>query len=146
MTDAVIVHQLPGRIRLRIPAMRGDANYFSALATSLGHAPNVQQVKTNPATASVVVQFEGDAERILEQMHELGLEPEIRKSMNEITKRTGIGPVRLVSGRDINPMFMAGSALALLGLVQTFRGKIVVPSVTAFWYTLEAFRASGRRG
>jgi hypothetical protein len=146
MIDALIVHQLPGRIRLRIPAMRGDAGYFSALADSMSDAPGVQQVKTNPATASMVVQFEGNGERILEQMHELGLEPKIKESNSGITKRTGIGPVRLVSGRDINPMFMVGSALALLGLVQTFRGKIVVPSVTAFWYALEAFRASGRRG
>jgi hypothetical protein len=146
MTDAVIVHQLPGRIRLRIPTMRGDAGYFSMLADSLGDVPGVQQVQTNPATASMVVRFAGDAERVLEQMRELGLDPKIKERGNEITKRTGIGHIRLISGRDMNPMFMAGSALALLGLVQTFRGKIVVPSVTAFWYALEAFRASGRRG
>jgi hypothetical protein len=41
-------------------------------------------------------------------------------------------------------MFMAGTALTVVGLVQTFRGKIIVPSITAFWYALEAFRTSGK--
>lgn len=146
MTDAVIVHQIPGRIRLRVPGMRGNADYFAALTDSLGDAPGVQDVKASPGTASVVVRFDGEAQRIFEQMHRFGLSPKTREDVSEAVKRAGLGRVRLVSGRDIDPMFMAGTALALFGLVQTFRGKIVVPSITAFWYALEAFRASGRSG
>jgi len=78
----------------------------------------------------------------LESMRELGLNPVLKQDIDQAVRNSGIRPFRLVSGREINPMFMVGSALAIVGLVQTFRGKIVVPSVTAFWYALEAFRAS----
>jgi len=142
MIEAVIAHQVPGRIRIRIPTMRGQAHDLTELAGQLGNIAGVAAVKLNSATGSIVLQFSGNADSILESMRELGLNPVLKQDIDQAVRNSGIRPFRLVSGREINPMFMVGSALAIVGLVQTFRGKIVVPSVTAFWYALEAFRAS----
>jgi len=49
-------------------------------------------------------------------------------------------PFNLVSGREITPMFMAGTLLAALGAAQTLRGKFLAPAVTVFWYAIQAFR------
>lgn len=144
MIEAVIVHQIPGRLRLRIPPMRGDAGYFSVLSDKLDTIEGVELVKVNPASASVVVQYAGEPQTLLERMRELDLDPRIEDDTGGAALISGIEPIRLISGRDINPMVMLGSALTVIGLVQTFRGKIVVPSITAFWYALEAFRNSGK--
>lgn len=144
MIDAVIVHQIPGRMRLRIPAMRGDSGYFSALSDKLENIEGVAMVKVNPASASIVLGYAGEAQMLLEKMRELELDPRIEEHVGDAPRHSGIQPVRLISGRDINPMFMLGTALTVVGLVQTFRGQIVVPSVTVFWYALEAFRNAGK--
>jgi hypothetical protein len=142
MSKALIVHQMPGRMRIRIPAMRGNADYFSDLAGKLGNIAGMAAVKANPATASIVMQFSGNPQGVLEHLRELDLDPTIKHHETQAASGSGIRPVRLVTGRDINPMFMAGLTLALVGLVQTYRGKVAVPSITAFWYAVEAFRAS----
>jgi hypothetical protein len=145
MTGALIVHQLPGRMRIRIPAMRGNPEYFSDLASKLGNMAGIAAVKANPATGSIVMQFSGNPESILEHLRELDLDPAIKHHDSDAASGSAIRPFRLVTGRDINPMFMAGLALAMVGLVQTYRGKVAVPSITAFWYAVEAFRASGEK-
>jgi hypothetical protein len=145
MIETLIVHQVPGRMRIRIPAMRGDADYFLDLAGRLGNIAGMAAVKANPATASIVMQFSGNPQSVLEHLRELDLDPAIKLHDTQAASGSGIRPLRLVTGRDINPMFMAGLALALMGLVQTYRGKVAVPSITAFWYALEAFRASGKK-
>lgn len=144
MTDAVIVHQLPGRIRIRVPAMRGVEPYFSELGERLRMVDSVQTVKANPATGSILVHFGGDSGALLERLHELDLHPQIKSDTPDVLRHSPLPVVRLVSGREIDPLFMAGCVLATIGLAQTVRGKILVPSVTAFWYALEAFRAALR--
>lgn len=144
MIDAVIIHQIPGRMRLRIPAMRGNAGYFSALSDKLENIEGVAKVKVNPTSTSVVVEYAGEAQALLEQMREFDLDLKIEDHAGEVPPHSGIQPIRLISGRDINPMFMLGTALTVVGLVQTFRGQIVVPSITVFWYALEAFRNAGK--
>jgi hypothetical protein len=145
MTDAVIVHQLPGRIRLKVPAMRGVASFFSGIAAQLQETRDVVAVQGNPVTASLLVHYKGEPAALLERFNELDLHPQIKTQTSDGARRIALPKVRLVSGREINPMFMAGCALATIGLAQTVRGKILVPSVTALWYAIEAFRAAGRR-
>lgn len=149
MNVAHIVHSLPGRMRVRIPALRNDAVFFDRLSNALGEMDGMEFVRTNSATGSVVMRFHAETGAVLARLHQLGLEAEERDMRNAHAARSRGGhggePIRLVSGRDIDPMFMAGAALALVGAVQVWRGRIVVPAITAFWYASEAFRASGKR-
>jgi hypothetical protein len=52
--------------------------------------------------------------------------------------------LNLVSGRDINVMFMLGALMVAVGIVQIYRGRILVPAISAFWYAVNAFRESGK--
>lgn len=144
MTTAVIVHQIAGRIRMRIQEMRGNHQYFIDLADRLKNVETIEAVKVNLATLSVVVQFSGSLEELVARMRELDLNMTVKKSDREAVRSSGIRPLRIVSGRNINPMFMLGSTFAVIGLVQTFRGKVAVPSLTALWYAVEAFRNAGK--
>ena len=51
-------HELPGRLRVRIPALRGDA---AAARRAVGAAllcAGVRQADANPATGSLLVEFD----------------------------------------------------------------------------------------
>jgi hypothetical protein len=144
VADAVIVHRIPGRVRLRIVEKRGDAAYFTELAVGLSRLGNVESAKANPATASVAMEFTGALDDLLQQARDEGLLSGI-DSGNRVggagatsPRRPG-NPVRLVSGRDINRMFVIGSALLLVGVAQIIRKDVLPPAVTAFWYAMEAF-------
>jgi hypothetical protein len=144
---AVIVHQIPGRIRIRIPEKRGDSAYFLELSEKLAGIDNVQNVKTNAATGSVVIEFSSSLDTVIEKLRLLDLDVDMQQSLPEkqpvsMPRDRVMKPLNIVSGREINSMFMMGSLLTVIGLAQTFRGKILAPALTAFWYAMEAFRQS----
>ena len=56
-TPAAIVHQTPGRIRLRVPRLRTDESFASRLQTLLELMDNVRSTRVNIEAASVVVSF-----------------------------------------------------------------------------------------
>jgi len=132
---------------MRVAAKRHNADYFSRLSERLDKIAGVRASQVTPSTGSVVVHYEGDADLLLERMREqiprLVIENYHRDKSNPLV---GARPFRIVSGRQLSPMFMLGTALAAVGVIQTFRGKVAVPSITAFWYALDAFRQSGKRG
>jgi hypothetical protein len=146
---ALIVHQIPGRIRMRIPEKRGDDDYFSRLFERLSGVDAVRNVKVNPATASVVIEFGHGLTELIENIRQHEGDLEIQQLPSEKPSAFSpaileMDPPNIVSGRAINPMFMTASLLAVIGIVQTLRGQILVPSVSMFWYALETFRQSGK--
>jgi DNA/RNA endonuclease YhcR with UshA esterase domain len=149
-TTAVIVHQLPGRLRLRFSEGRGDAEYFSALSDIIAHINGVDQVKTNASTGSVVIEFSDTAENLTQRLQQQGVSIANPSKTDHADvqqykpDRHNTVPFHLVSNRDINPMFMLGALLTAVGVVQTFRGKVLVPSISVLWYAIEAFRQSGK--
>lgn len=139
---ALVVHQLPGRVRLRVQQRRGDAGYFSALSQDLPHLQGVRRVKVNPATASVVIEYAGSTEHLMRQLrfHDLFVESQPdRPAAPAHPTAQRMAPLRLVSGRDINPMFMLGALFTVIGIVQTIRGNIFVPAISTLWYARSAF-------
>lgn len=147
-TNAVIAHRLPGRVRLVIRERRGDADYFSDLSDRLGRYPNVRHTRVNPTTGSVALQFVGSLEDMLRRadQEDLFLIVEGTKADRHprARGRSATAPVNLVSGREINRMFMLGSALVVVGVVQVLRGELFPPALSVFWTAAAAFRLAER--
>ena len=59
-TDATVVHQIPGRIRIRVPRLKTDDTYAPRLQSLLESVDNVRSVRTNVSAASVVIGFNPD--------------------------------------------------------------------------------------
>jgi hypothetical protein len=47
-SSAIIEHQLPGRLRLRIPTRRGDVSFFQGLVHALSERPDVKEIDATP--------------------------------------------------------------------------------------------------
>lgn len=152
-TTAAIVHQLPGRVRLRLNERRGDAGYFSALAEDVSRLDGVDRVKVNAATASMVIEYSDTAEGLMQALrqHALSIErpPETAVPSSRggtvAPGRRDAAPFHIVSNRGIDPMFMLGTLCVAVGAVQVFRGRIMVPAVAFLWYAMDAFQRSRGR-
>jgi Heavy metal associated domain 2 len=59
-TDATVVHQIPGRIRIRVPRLKTDDTYATRLQTLLESVENVRSIRINVSAASVVIGFNPD--------------------------------------------------------------------------------------
>lgn len=140
---AVVAHRLPGRVRLSIAERRGDAGYFAALANQFAGLDGVRAVKPNAAAGSIVLEFSGALDELIRRS---GAVFELAVGAAEAGSLAPSAPApafNLVSGRDINPMFMAGVLFTFMGLVQSLRGRLGVPGLTAFWYATTTFQQAG---
>jgi hypothetical protein len=147
-THAVIAHHMPGRVRVRIPERRRDSEFFSTIEALLPVIEGVEEVETNPLTASVLIKFTGTLidlfHKIREQIPDIDIQyPSQGQRARSSVSAVNMPVVNIVSGRKINFIFMVGSVLTAVGLAQTIRGKILVPSISVFWYAMDAFRQAG---
>lgn len=144
LPEAVICHQSARRLRLRVPARRGDAAYFARVVKRLAGPAGAAAPAANPATGSLLWTGEDlDPSAIAAQARRLDL----------FRVRTAEDPaptlmhrvVRPVAGVDRTLREMTGGTidlptavfLALLGtgLLQLLRGRWAAPPwYTAFWY------------
>lgn len=138
-----IAHQTPGRVRLQVPERRGDNAFFDEVSRRITESGLVHSVRVNPVTGSIVLEFDGQPEQ---QLAKLGaaMPFEIEMAPAGQAQRAALPeparPFKLVSDREINPMLMASTLFAAVGVVQAIRGQLLVPALTAFWYAANAFR------
>lgn len=57
VSDTMVVHQTPGRIRLRIPRLKSDETYAPRLESLLESVDNVSSIRINVSAASVIIGF-----------------------------------------------------------------------------------------
>src|SRR6516225_2841365 len=53
-----IAHQVPGRIRMKIPSARGHPELLAEIERSFGAIPGIVEVVTNAVTGSVVLKYD----------------------------------------------------------------------------------------
>ena len=148
-SKAHVVHHIPGRVRLRIPAKRRDRAYFEQVKARLEQIHLISAVEVNPASASVLVRYAGPLANLLVEaagagLHELA---EISDDLPPVPPVTDTVIERLIdldkqiiesSGASLN-----GRAMLLLGLVaaagvQLYRGQLLGPAVPLLWYAASA--------
>ena len=153
------VHNLPGRVRFKIPERRGDHAFFDEISTRLRKFPSVRHAEANPVTASLLLHYSGDldSEPMQAVLNALAEIVELELSAPPVAKRLRADAVevdqaiqRFTHGAlDLS----SATALGLLALagVQLLRGQQPVIVVSLAWYAAELLRrweepASGGRG
>lgn len=152
LPTAYVKHRMPGRVRLKIPAMRGDDAYFELLAETLAGCEQIRQLQLNPPTASLLV-LHDDApfEAIAEYAVSAGLFAIAEGNGGELPaldnlsvaglSSLGVSQIdqqlnQLSAGRlDLRSLFFLG----FVGLTvhQAAKGHIMSPASTFFWRALE---------
>src|SRR5215475_10583517 len=55
-----IAHQVPGRVRMKIPAAKGNPELLQQVADCFTAIPGIERITVNPATGSVVMHYDVD--------------------------------------------------------------------------------------
>jgi hypothetical protein len=55
-----IAHQVPGRLRMKIPSAKGNAELLQQIGETFGRIPGIEQVAVNPVTGSIVLHYDTD--------------------------------------------------------------------------------------
>jgi cation transport ATPase len=55
-----IAHQVPGRIRMKIPSAKGNPELLEEIQKTFSAIPGIEQVVVNPETGSVVLRYDTD--------------------------------------------------------------------------------------
>lgn len=134
---ARLVHASPGRLRLRLPALRGDAARLSALALAAAALPGVVVAEASAMTGSLLLLHGTAPETLVAALEEAGL---------LVVHAEGAG-----SGSDSWPVApgmllpAAGAATAAgLALVQLLRKEALPPALTLGVYAARLARAALR--
>jgi hypothetical protein len=55
-----IAHQVPGRVRMKIPAAKGNPELLKQISDTFGVIPGIEEVTVNPTTGSVILHYDAD--------------------------------------------------------------------------------------
>ncbi len=149
--EAVLSHTTSGRTRIKVPSMKGNAAYFSALQDHFAHFQGIEQIQANAMTSSVLFMHAADLKAIatFAEEHSLfrlgisrsrttALSGSIMKSFNDFDKQ-----VKKFTGNELDVPGAAFVTLLGFGIYEISRGNFAAPAwYTAFWYALNVFLKS----
>ena len=59
-SKAHIVHHVPGRLRLKVPGAKGNADFLDKVKAALDPIQGIREIDVNPLTGSVLVHYDPD--------------------------------------------------------------------------------------
>jgi hypothetical protein len=146
--DAHIAHSSPGRIRVKIPAHRGNTVVLEGLCGHLRNYPGVSSAAANPITGSILILHETDPEAIMAYARTQGLfspqgevrrKPEVQRIITSSVSSADRSLRRLTSG-DMDIRMLSVLFLIAAGLFDLLQGSFVaMPWYAAFWYAFNVF-------
>lgn len=135
---AYVAHQAGERLRLRIPARKGDAAFFARAERDLADCTGVAYAEANPLTASLLLHYQGDltdlaAAAAAGQLFSLEPpQPPAHSVLDVVSERVErLEHLVLRSSRgavDLDTLLFVG--LVGAGVVQIARGRALGPAST----------------
>ncbi len=148
---AYIVHSVPGRARIRIPAKRGDGLFFANIESILQGCADVQTVQVNGRAGSVLITYGlgSNLKSIANYARRHRLfslssdQPAPLKTVREIFAAQLDRADRLLSSGSRGHLDSQSIFFLLflgLGLLQMRRGRIMQPAIPLLWRAMEILR------
>lgn len=141
---AQVAHCIPQRTRIRIPARRGDHEYFGRLKETLESCPGVLAVEANALTAGLLLRHDAR----LEEIGAFAETQELFALSHELAAFVPLGRRLLDIGRAIDKALLDAThgklnateagllAVLALAFYQLWRGNILPPASPLFGYAL----------
>lgn len=159
LDEAQLTHRIAGRLRIKLPARRRDAAFFSDLSRRLAQCDGVTDVHASPLTGSILIRHTTTVDAIATYADRHGLfslrlsrvssEETAPARAHAMMHREPARSARRKAGeshddRERVQARRLSATLAGLGTLQTVRGQIMAPAVTLFWYAYDAWRSRPR--
>jgi len=137
---AYIEHQLPGRVRLRVPSRRGDVPFFEKVVRELSKHPAIRELTATPLTGSITLQHFEPLQPVIAAAAEQKL-----FETRRLEPAAKGGESKQVGGSNGGPGFHGvATGLSGLSLFQVAQGNVLGSAVESFWLSFGAHRMLGR--
>jgi hypothetical protein len=138
---AHIEHQLPGRVRLRVPSKRGEVSFFEKVVQQLSMHPAVRELTAAPLTGSITLHYFEPLQPITAAAADQGLFEAGRSE-----PRTGASESKPVSRLSEGSGLAEGIAAGLSGLslFRAAQGRVLGSAAESLWHAFGAQRFLGR--
>ena len=145
----MIIHELPGRLRLKIYSKSRDQSYFEQTAKALLQYPQLQKVQYNAVTASILIH----SNEALEKRHFFSFaednqlfsqhtaaennktEPVAKQMADELSKADFILRAKSTGKLDLQSVYFL--TFVVLGMYQMSRGQVLGPASSLLWHALQ---------
>lgn len=134
----------PGRLRLRVPEMRRDREFFSAVKERVSRVEGVLDVKVNRNTSSFLVLHDEEVETLLNRLEQTGLfQIATKEELRHFRDESGLTKFTREETLTLKAAFFTS-----LALLQAVRGFPIGPSTTllkqatGYWNELQARKLS----
>ena len=143
LPEAFVTHQTPNRLRIKIPAKKGDLTFFSGLKELLSGHPGIDQVHVNPVTGSVLLLHRIDAATLTQLATRFGLVQPQPSTHHKATLHQRMiasfrhwdEQVKVATGGELDIPSLVFLSLIGTGAYQLIFGNLIAPAwYTAFWY------------
>lgn len=136
LPQAHIEHELPGRLRLRIPSRRGDRPFFEAAARRVAELAGVRSLRANPLTGGMLIEHATTTGAIASfaREHELF---DLPAPVVPPAPREAAPPAR--PAVFSNPLSLASAGLAGAGVYQLARGRVLGSASENLWNAYGAY-------
>ncbi|MCX8069325.1 MAG: hypothetical protein N2738_02350 [Thermodesulfovibrionales bacterium] len=151
MTEALIVHKIPSRIRIKVPSKKGDISFFENVMGKLEEISAIEKIEINAYTGSIVIYSSSKSDFIVNSIKSMGLFNLIGSNYEKRTIHRSVKTAfkdidKKVKGLTAGELNLADIVfLALIGVVvyQIQRGNFAAPAwYTAIWYAMNIFLKS----
>lgn len=147
---AFVSHQVDGRVRLRVPDMRRQDEYFERMRQRLAGLPGLRRLTTNTRTGSVLIEYSGQLEALEELGPRLGLfrlqnrphPHSISEFLYTLTSQPDEILKKLTDGR-VDAAGVTALALTGMGISQIVRGHALPAGWTLLWNSINLIRDVG---
>jgi hypothetical protein len=138
---ASIEHQLPGRVRLRVPSKCGDVPFFEKVVRELSKHPSLRELTASSLTGSITLHYREPLQPIMaaaaqRRLFETG-RPEPQKDGSKSKQASRLREASGLAGAT-------AAGLSGLGLFQVVRGDVLGSAVENLWHGFGAQRIFGR--
>jgi len=151
LPSAFVSHQVPGRVRLRVPAMRHQEDYFARMREQLASIPGLRRLTTNTRTASVLIEYVGEIEPLEAIGPRLSLFTLEQRphphSLSELLYSVTSAPdqlIKKVTDGRVDAAGLTAIALTGLGISQFVRGHGLPAGWTLIWNGISLIRDVGK--
>lgn len=157
--EAYVQHSLPGRLRLRVPAAKGEEHELREISSAIAKTEGIDHVEYNPITGSILIQYSPERYSSLQALesglsgsaapisvnnsypsHDGSQRPRYQRGRSVAAKRVDTffrqvdHEIRIASDNEIDLKFILPFGVAVLGLL-----ALRYSSATPLWLTLLIF-------
>jgi hypothetical protein len=138
---AYIEHQLPGRVRLRVPSRCGEVPFFEKVVRELSKLPAMRELTASPLTGSITLHYLEPLQPIIAAAADQRL-----FETSRLEPQSNVSEAKRASGLREGPGFTDGIATGLTGLslFQATQGSVLGSAAENLWHAFGAQRILGR--